>query len=94
LPEILKLTKTEKFKRASDNYQKKTEILIKMHPGHSNINFRRSAIWRQTPEERKNADKLWDDIWNEHRQAAEAHRTTRKHLQDFIKPGMTMIEIW
>merc|ERR1712176_1624582 len=53
----------------------------------------RSAVWRQTTEERKNADKLWDDIWNEHRQAAEAHRTTRKHLQDFIKPGMTMIEI-
>jgi len=59
-----------------------------------NFNFRRSAIWRQTTEERKNADKLWDDIWNEHRQAAESHRTTRKHLQDFIKPGMTMIEIW
>lgn len=53
----------------------------------------RSAIWRQTPEERKANDTLWEDIWNDHRQAAEAHRQVRKHVQEFVKPGMTMIEI-
>ena len=56
--------------------------------------FSRSAIWRQTPEERKANDTLWEDIWNDHRQAAEAHRQVRKHVNEFVKPGMTMIEIW
>merc|ERR1739838_698437 len=53
----------------------------------------RSAIWRQTPEERKANDTIWEDVWNDHRQAAEAHRQTRKYVQEFIQPGMTMIEI-
>jgi len=53
----------------------------------------RSAIWRQTPEERKANDTMWEEIWNDHRQAAECHRQVRKHVQDFIKPGMSMIEI-
>jgi len=53
----------------------------------------RSSIWRQTPEERKANDTLWEEIWNDHRQAAEAHRQVRKHVQEYIKPGMSMIEI-
>ena len=56
--------------------------------------FRRSAIWRQTPEERKANDTIWEDVWNDHRQAAEAHRQVRQYTQSFIQPGMTMIEIW
>ena len=58
------------------------------------IIFRRSAIWRQTPEERKANDTIWEDVWNDHRQAAEAHRQVRQYTQSFIQPGMTMIEIW
>jgi len=53
----------------------------------------RSAVWRQTAEERKANDTIWEDVWNDHRQAAEAHRQTRKYVQEFIQPGMTMIEI-
>jgi len=56
-------------------------------------NDMRSAIWRQTAEERKANDTIWEDVWNDHRQAAEAHRQTRKYVQGFIKPGMSMIEI-
>ena len=59
-----------------------------------NYLFRRSAIWRQTPEERKANDTIWEDVWNDHRQAAEAHRQVRQYTQSFIQPGMTMIEIW
>ena len=51
-------------------------------------------MWRQTAEERKANDTIWEDVWNDHRQAAEAHRQTRKYVQEFIQPGMTMIEIW
>ena len=51
-------------------------------------------MWRQTNEERKANDTIWEDVWNDHRQAAEAHRQTRKYVQEFIQPGMTMIEIW
>jgi len=53
----------------------------------------RSAIWRQTNEERKANDTIWEDVWNDHRQAAEAHRQVRQYTQSFIQPGMTMIEI-
>ena len=58
------------------------------------LKLRRSAVWRQTAEERKANDTIWEDVWNDHRQAAEAHRQTRKYVQEFIQPGMTMIEIW
>lgn len=37
---------------------------------------------------------MHDDITADARQAAEAHRQVRKYVQGFIKPGLTMIEIW
>lgn len=37
---------------------------------------------------------MHDDILADVRQAAEAHRQTRKYVQSFIKPGLPMIEIW
>ena len=33
------------------------------------------------------------DMYNEVRQAAEAHRQTRQFMQKWIKPGMKMIDI-
>lgn len=48
---------------------------------------------RFTSEEKKALDRAHLDIYNELRQAAEAHRQTRQHIQRWIKPGMTMIEI-
>ncbi|XP_058820019.1 uncharacterized protein LOC131682513 [Topomyia yanbarensis] len=48
---------------------------------------------RFTSEEKQALDRMHLDIYNELRQAAEAHRQTRQYMQKWIKPGMTMIEI-
>ncbi|XP_058121586.1 uncharacterized protein LOC131282680 [Anopheles ziemanni] len=48
---------------------------------------------RFTNEEKRALDRMHMDIYNELRQAAEAHRQTRQYMQKWIKPGMTMIEI-
>ncbi|XP_065133488.1 methionine aminopeptidase 2b [Paramisgurnus dabryanus] len=53
----------------------------------------RSAVWRTSSEERKFLDQANEDMWNDFRQAAEAHRQVRKYVMSWIKPGMTMIEI-
>lgn len=53
----------------------------------------RTAKDRFTSEEKRALDLMHNDIYNELRQAAEAHRQTRQHMQRWIKPGMTMIEI-
>nr|CAB3263762.1 methionine aminopeptidase 2-like [Phallusia mammillata] len=53
----------------------------------------RSAAWRTTSAEKKASDTSYEEMWNDFRQAAEAHRQVRKHVQEFIKPGLTMIEI-
>jgi len=53
----------------------------------------RSAEWRTTSAEKKALDMSYEEMWSDFRQAAEAHRQVRSHVQDFIKPGLTMIEI-
>uniref|UniRef100_A0A3B1JW80 Methionine aminopeptidase 2 n=1 Tax=Astyanax mexicanus TaxID=7994 RepID=A0A3B1JW80_ASTMX len=53
----------------------------------------RSATWRTSIEERRVLDKANEEMWNDFRQAAEAHRQVRKYVMSWIKPGMTMIEI-
>ncbi|XP_070709618.1 methionine aminopeptidase 2-like [Pempheris klunzingeri] len=53
----------------------------------------RSAAWRTTSEEKRVLDKANEEVWNDFRQAAEAHRQVRQHVRSFMKPGMTMIEI-
>ena len=53
----------------------------------------RTAKERFGTEERKALDKAQLDMYNEVRQAAEAHRQTRQHIQRFAKPGMKMIDI-
>lgn len=53
----------------------------------------RKAKDRFTDEEKKALDRLHNDIYNELRQAAEAHRQTRQYMQKYIKPGMSMIQI-
>lgn len=56
--------------------------------------YRRMAINRMTNEEKKALDLAGDELYRDLRQAAEAHRQTRKFMQSYIQPGMTMIEIW
>ncbi|RZC40155.1 methionine aminopeptidase 2 [Asbolus verrucosus] len=53
----------------------------------------RTAKDRFSSEEKRTLDRMHNDIYNEVRLAAEAHRQTRQHIQKWIKPGMTMIEI-
>jgi len=48
---------------------------------------------RFNSEEARAIDRLQIDIYNEIRQAAEAHRQTRQHIQRWVKPGMKMIDI-
>ncbi|CAH0554984.1 unnamed protein product [Brassicogethes aeneus] len=53
----------------------------------------RTAKDRFSSEEKRALDRMHNDIYNEVRLAAEAHRQTRQHIQKWIKPGMTMIQI-
>ncbi|CAH1644227.1 unnamed protein product [Spodoptera littoralis] len=53
----------------------------------------RTAKERFSSEEKRALDRLHQDIYQEIRHAAEAHRQTRKYMRDWIKPGMTMIQI-
>ena len=48
---------------------------------------------RFNSEEARAVDRLQLDMYNEVRQAAEAHRQTRQHIQSWVKPGMKMIDI-
>lgn len=53
----------------------------------------RTAKDRFTSEEKKAIDATQEEVYNEIRLAAEAHRHTRQYMQSYIKPGMTMIQI-
>lgn len=48
---------------------------------------------RITSEEKRAIERSNYDDYNDARRAAEAHRQVRKHIQSWVKPGMTMIEI-
>lgn len=65
---------------------------IMEHPPAPGIDDR-TAKDRFSSEEARALDRMHNDIYNEARQAAEAHRRTRKHIMNWVKPGMTMIEI-
>ncbi|XP_068630177.1 methionine aminopeptidase 2 [Battus philenor] len=64
-----------------------------MDHGHAEGIDDRTAKERFTSEEKRALDRMHQDIYQEIRQAAEAHRQTRKYIRDWIKPGMTMIQI-
>ena len=53
----------------------------------------RKAVDRFSTEEARAIDRAQIDMYNEIRQAAEAHRQTRQHIQKWVKPGMKMIDI-
>lgn len=52
-----------------------------------------TAKQRVTSEEKRALERAQADIYNDIRQAAEAHRQVRKYMQTVIKPGRTMIDI-
>jgi len=49
--------------------------------------------WRADSLEKKELDKVTDEIVAEARHAAEAHREVRQYIQHYIKPGMKMTDI-
>lgn len=53
----------------------------------------RTAKARFSSEEKRALDRMQQDIYQEVRLAAEAHRQTRQYMRNWIKPGMTMIQI-
>jgi len=63
------------------------------HPTPKDMPDDRTAKDRFTSEEKRALDRINTDIYQELRQAAEAHRQTRQYMQRYIKPGMTMIQI-
>lgn len=50
-------------------------------------------MWRTTSAEKRETEKLSEELYNSVRQAAEVHRQVRAYAQHFIKPGMLMTEI-
>lgn len=56
--------------------------------------FSTTAINRMTNEEKKALNSSYEEIYKDFRRAAESHRQTRKYVKSWIKPGMTMIDIW
>ncbi|XP_028398280.1 methionine aminopeptidase 2B-like [Dendronephthya gigantea] len=57
------------------------------------VNYKDDNLWRVTSEEKRALDRMHLDLYNEVRQAAEAHRQVRKYVQSFLTPGLTMIDI-
>jgi len=60
---------------------------------HPIVNDDLKAKERYGSEEARAFDRLQIDMYNEVRQAAEAHRQTRQYIQRWVKPGMKMIDI-
>lgn len=52
-----------------------------------------AAQQRVTSKEKRALERAQADLYNDIRQAAEAHRHVRKYMQTVIKPGRTMIDI-
>ena len=57
------------------------------------VNDGLSAKDRMMSTEKKSLEKVNEEMYKEARIAAEVHRQTRKYMQNYIKPGMTMIHI-
>ncbi|XP_026876491.2 methionine aminopeptidase 2 [Electrophorus electricus] len=53
----------------------------------------RSAAWRMSSKEKRVLDRASEEMWNDFRQAAEAHRQVRQYVRSWIEPGLTMIDI-
>ena len=60
---------------------------------HHIANDDKKAADRFSSEEARAIDRAQLDMYNEIRQAAEAHRQTRQYIQKWVKPGMKMIDI-
>ncbi|KAI8149723.1 peptidase M24, structural domain-containing protein [Fennellomyces sp. T-0311] len=55
--------------------------------------YRDDNVWRTTSEEKRAAERMSTDEYNDLRKAAEVHRQVRAYARKAIKPGMSMIDI-
>ncbi|XGW31778.1 hypothetical protein V3C99_010164 [Haemonchus contortus] len=53
----------------------------------------RIASDRETNQEKKALDESFEEMYQDYRRSAEAHRQVRNYVKSWVKPGMTMIEI-
>ena len=49
--------------------------------------------WRLESEEKRELERLELDMYDNARQCAEVHREVRKYIQDWVKPGMKLIDV-
>ena len=49
--------------------------------------------WRLDSEEKRELERLELDMYDNARQCAEVHREVRKYIQEWVKPGMKMIDV-
>ncbi|PIO53389.1 hypothetical protein TELCIR_25277 [Teladorsagia circumcincta] len=54
----------------------------------------RIASDRESNQEKKALDGSFEEMYQDYRRSAEAHRQVRSYVKSWVKPGMTMIEIW
>jgi len=55
--------------------------------------YREGNEWRKTNAEKREAEKISVDLYENIRRAAEAHRQVRVYAQSFIKPGIKLIDM-
>eukprot|EP01053_Blabericola_migrator_P001461 Blabericola_migrator_1__1460@NODE_1385_length_4665_cov_90_290126_g927_i0_p1_GENE_NODE_1385_length_4665_cov_90_290126_g927_i0NODE_1385_length_4665_cov_90_290126_g927_i0_p1_ORF_typecomplete_len442_score97_89Peptidase_M24/PF00557_24/5_1e39_NODE_1385_length_4665_cov_90_290126_g927_i032454570 len=59
---------------------------VSQHPG-------ANGAQRMTSAEKREKDQVKKTEWDDYRRAAEAHRQTRKFVQEFLRPGLTTLEV-
>ncbi|GME89926.1 unnamed protein product [[Candida] boidinii] len=91
--------KKKKKKKKNNKKKKKVAGISKFYPdgvypeGEWMLYADEDNLKRSTDEEKRYLDRQNDNVWNEFRKGAEIHRRVRRHAQNTIKPGMTMIEV-
>jgi methionyl aminopeptidase len=52
-----------------------------------------SNLWRETSEEKRELQRLHDDMINDVRQCAEVHRQVRSYMSKIVQPGIKLIDM-
>ena len=55
--------------------------------------YKDDNLWRETSEEKRELERLEKNMYNEVRQCAEVHREVRKYIDNWVKPGMKLIDV-
>ena len=55
--------------------------------------YKDDNLWRETSEEKRELERLEKNMYNEVRQCSEVHREVRKYIDNWVKPGMKLIDV-